>query len=292
MERLLLLCLGFTLLAPTAAMGCGVTCLADFRERTGIRSPIPIPIRDGVLWTRPATGNSESRFAQPRGWGTAALGAAALASRYWTDGPDEPAWEGGTLFDDDVRDSLRARSESGRDRAADVSDFLEGVLWTYLVVDTALISDWELQKQVWLINLDATFLNFMTTDVAKFSAGRRRPHGGNNRSFWSGHASNAATAAGLSCAHHLKAQRYGEPWADGLACAGVAALAAATGVLRVVGDRHYVTDVIAGWGAGFLAGYLLPSVWHYAETRPNASTGRFLPIVGRREFGVRYVANF
>ena len=40
-------------------------------------------------------------------------------------------------------------------------------------------------------------------------------------------------------------------------------MAAAAGMLRVVGDQHYVTDVLAGAVVGTAAGFFLPWLLHY-----------------------------
>jgi membrane-associated phospholipid phosphatase len=40
-------------------------------------------------------------------------------------------------------------------------------------------------------------------------------------------------------------------------------VSATTGILRLVYDEHWASDVIAGWLVGTAAGYVLPSVLHY-----------------------------
>jgi membrane-associated phospholipid phosphatase len=87
---------------------------------------------------------------------------------------------------------------------------------------------------------------------------------GSTASFWSGHTAQAFTAAGLSCAHHAYVKLYGGGAADTLACAGAITLGAATGSLRVIGDRHYVSDVFVGALVGFGFGYGMPTLLHYA----------------------------
>jgi hypothetical protein len=41
------------------------------------------------------------------------------------------------------------------------------------------------------------------------------------------------------------------------------AVSAATGVLRLVYDQHWASDVIIGWADGVLSGYVLPSLLHF-----------------------------
>jgi len=73
-------------------------------------------------------------------------------------------------------------------------------------------------------------------------------------SFYSAHTSSAfaAAVAGGSIAdfHHLENRKW--IWASGLT------FATATGVLRVMSDQHYATDVLTGMAAGGLAGWLIP----------------------------------
>jgi membrane-associated phospholipid phosphatase len=93
-----------------------------------------------------------------------------------------------------------------------------------------------------------------------------------NESFPSGHANLAFTAAGLSCAHHLHLALYGERAADVLACAGTLTLAAATGTLRVLGDRHHATDVWFGALLGFAVGYGMPTLLHYGRVKSDSGS--------------------
>jgi len=84
-------------------------------------------------------------------------------------------------------------------------------------------------------------------------------------SFPSGHINEAFTAAGLSCAHHIFAHVYGSRVADAFACARDGALAVTEGVLRIMGDRHYATDVLVGGAIGFTFGFGMTSVLHYVK---------------------------
>ena len=101
-----------------------------------------------------------------------------------------------------------------------------------------------------------------------------------NESFPSGHTSVSFTAAGLSCAHHLHAMLYGNRLADALACAGTITLAASTGTLRVLGDRHYATDVWLGAIVGFAVGYGVPTLFHYGKVDQNAQSAQALEPLG------------
>lgn len=83
-----------------------------------------------------------------------------------------------------------------------------------------------------------------------------------NRGFISGHTSVAFTGASLLCAFaRLRGQR-----AAGRAECLLGLLAASvTGALRIVGEQHYFSDVLAGAVSGFLSGFIVP-VFAYPRT--------------------------
>jgi membrane-associated phospholipid phosphatase len=90
------------------------------------------------------------------------------------------------------------------------------------------------------------------------------------RSFITGHALAAATAAGLTCVHHSHLTLYGGV-ADDLACGITIGVAGAVGLGRIMMERHRPTDTLLAWGIGALAGYVVPSALHYGFGRaPNA----------------------
>jgi membrane-associated phospholipid phosphatase len=62
-----------------------------------------------------------------------------------------------------------------------------------------------------------------------------------------------------------------------MACFGAIAVATGAGTMRLVGDRHYTTDVLAGAAIGLAAGYAMPTFLHYrarARARPAEEGGR------------------
>jgi membrane-associated phospholipid phosphatase len=215
---------------------------------------------------------------------TGVVGAAAIAVFAFGKGPTTPNWTGGILFDNAVRDALRLRSPKARDavrQASDVAAFSAVVIT--VGVDSLLVpllrrsSSTALQQL--LVDAEAFAFNAFVTTSSYYAIGRARPsyadcqrdpsfdplcNSGNTASFWSGHTALAFTAAGLSCAHHVYLHLYGDPTADALGCAGMITLASATGTLRVLGDRHYATDVLTGAFVGFGFGYGVPTLFHYA----------------------------
>jgi hypothetical protein len=75
--------------------------------------------------------------------------------------------------------------------------------------------------------------------------------------------------------HHELLPIYDGGLWDDVACASSLTLAFATGILRVVGDRHYASDVMFGAIAGFSLGYLYPWLFHYQygpEDRERSSS--------------------
>jgi membrane-associated phospholipid phosphatase len=89
-------------------------------------------------------------------------------------------------------------------------------------------------------------------------------------SFFSGHTTIAATSAGLVCANHSRLPLWGHPVADASACALSSTAAVFTGVSRILADRHYATDVLAGFGFGFGIGYAVPVLLHYSRVKTDA----------------------
>ncbi len=96
-----------------------------------------------------------------------------------------------------------------------------------------------------------------TVQTMKTSFHIKRPDGSNSHSFPSGHTATAFVGA------HILFEEYKDvsPWIG----IGGYTLATATGVMRVLNKKHWVSDVVAGAGIGILSaelGYLLLPVWH------------------------------
>lgn len=89
----------------------------------------------------------------------------------------------------------------------------------------------------------------------KYTIKRERPDGSSRNSYPSGH-----TATAMMCAYFLS-KEYGHksPWIT----VGAYTCAGATGLLRVVNNRHWLSDVVGGAGIGLVAaelGYFLGDV--------------------------------
>jgi membrane-associated phospholipid phosphatase len=207
--------------------------------------------------------------------------------------PSESHWSGGILFDDAVRGALRARDPGVRDAIRLASDLtlVATVLHTALF-DGLLVPLGDhsagVAEQVSSINAQAFALTTLVSTVLFKTVARARPviadcqrddhfdplcTVGAYASFPSSHTSTAFTAAGLSCAHHAALPLYGGPW-DLTACISSLALATATGLFRIIGDRHYATDVLLGLSMG----YLYPRLRYYRgrdTPQPTAAPLKF-----------------
>jgi membrane-associated phospholipid phosphatase len=129
--------------------------------------------------------------------------------------------------------------------------------------------------------LDAFVVNGAFTTVLKLGVGRERPNGEDDKSFPSGHTSNAFAVAAVAERH------YG--WKVGVPAYTVAAL---VGVSRLQRNKHYLSDVVAGATLGYVVGRTVVRVNGRpldAARRPNLSLG---PVVGPRTRGLVATVTF
>jgi len=213
---------------------------------------------------------------------TGASAVAALAAFAFIHYPTRPGWLGGILFDDATRDSLRARDPGLRDAARIGSDFtlITSVLQIALI-DSLLLplldGSPDVAAELSMINAQAFAINVVISNILFKAVARARPLVADCRAnpdfdplckvgayagFPSSHTATAFTAAGLTCVHHAHLPIYTGAW-DTAACIESLTIAAATGLFRIVGDRHYATDVIMGAALGFSIGYLYPWLVYY-----------------------------
>lgn len=224
---------------------------------------------------------------------TGVVGVGALGVFFFLKTQATPHWNSGILFDNAVRNTFRLRSPSGRDAARTFSNVTAITTLVLAVgVDSVVLplvkKSPNVIEELLLIDAEALALNSLATTVTFDEVGRARPsyddckrnprfdplcNSGNTASFFSGHESQAFTAAGLSCAHHQYLKFYGGGAPDTLSCVGNLTVAAGTGALRILGDRHYATDVLTGALVGFGFGYGIPVLLHYSfhAERANVS---------------------
>lgn len=227
-------------------------------------------------------------FSWPEGATTLAAGLATGALALGTP-PEEPRWRGGVLFDDAVRDSVRLSSADARATARSVGDmpyYAAAVL--PLIVDPLIVAWWAKGDGKAALNLEligleafsyAGLLSFVSTRLSV----RERPDAtecrlreaddsrceADTEAFWSGHTSIVAASAGLVCAHHQYMPLWGGGGADALACVLASSSMLVTAGSRLLADRHYTTDVLAGLGVGLAAGYGVPTLLHYWRRRSD-----------------------
>jgi membrane-associated phospholipid phosphatase len=202
--------------------------------------------------------------------------------------PGSATWRGGILFDDWARGVFRGRTVSAQSTASTVSDalFKVGSLVPFIIdlyfATLSVHQNADVALQMLVIDLESFGISGLISLTGEHGVGRSRPYtedcglrdasgnllhtcgtGNDNRSFFSGHAAATATAAGLTCVHHQHFPLFGGGVADLAPCLVMIGVSAATGILRLVYDEHWASDVVVGWTVGALSGYVLPSVLHY-----------------------------
>lgn len=188
--------------------------------------------------------------------------------------------------------------ESGQ-WARDTSDLLLSVNIAFpLLVDSLIVAYWyrrspEVAGQMALIAVESMAVASALQGVTSAAFGRERPYGRDcgtsvpselsdcssndrYRSFFSGHTTMSFAAAGVTCVHHATHDLFGDPLADAIACGATLATATTAGMMRIVGLKHYITDVAAGAAVGTLTGLGIPWLLHYgplAEVAPKSASG-------------------
>jgi len=244
------------------------------------------------LENRKSTGRESSRGGTEWGWRRASVtdyagSAVALAGTLYSESvygnPKSTGWSAHNGFDESIRGALRLKSASGRDAADTASDVLMGVMIAAPVLDSFAIlgvreGRWDAAWQTEMINLESLTFTGLACSVMGTTVKRARPFVRNcpngtcsdeeapNRSMPSGHEAFAFTGAGLLCTNH--AYQSADPEGQRAACALSLGLATTTGILRIMADRHYATDVAAGTLIGLFSGFVLPRLLHYSWLDP------------------------
>jgi hypothetical protein len=272
----------FSLLALLSSVVCARPAIA---QTTAMNPPLlEAPASDeGSLWRK-----EWPEFRTSEGVATVTAGLATLA--IVIAGPiDQPRWQGPILFDNAVRDGLRASDADARRTYRTVGD------WTYRLspllplADVFLVSaighkDSKLALNLGGMLLEAYSYSGLLSEISTELSARKRPYsecreGGecDTQSFFSGHSAIAATGAGLMCANHTRIALYGSPALDIGSCVLMSVNALVTATSRVVADRHYATDVIVGTGFGFAFGYAVPVLLHYSYGPERQRSIAFTP---------------
>lgn len=243
---------------------------------------------------------------------TVGLGALLLAAELLPNASFTPNWRGGVLFDDGVRSGLRLATFSERESARIAADALMWVNMAFPVVIDALLViglgdwNWDAAFQMGLISVEAYVISLVVWRVTALLARRQRPldtacelgdtspHCDSRlatQSFFSNHATNAFTGAALTCLHHSTMPVFGDVGWDGTACVSATLLATAVGLLRVMSDHEYLTDVLTGAAVGWISGFVLPWLLHYqGGARPELRAPLAVvpaPMLGRETYGLQ-----
>ena len=219
---------------------------------------------------------------------------------------------GGVLMDDGIRDAIALPTREGRDRAVSISDatYYGSIVSPVLIHPTiaAARGRTEAAWQMTVINAESFALTGMVSVLTQRLVARTRPFAQEcakdskydvecgdssvkSQSFLSGHTAMAFTGAGLTCAHTRRLALYGQPF-DTLACVAGLAVATTTGVTRMMADKHYATDVLAGAAVGIASGFVWPTLAHGRAAPEGAtskkSTGRVMvaPTFGGSSVGL------
>jgi membrane-associated phospholipid phosphatase len=281
------------------ALGAAVLCTTgEARAADGESDP-------SLQWDE-----SHPRFRPDEYAFTLGTGVFALWEYFFLPSSAKPRWTGGILFDDAVHDALRVTNPSALRTIWTVSDIVGSSEVVITVgLDSMLVpvarGSFDVAWQLTWFDLEAYALGSAVTFTLYDTVARARPAYSDclanpasansctvspTASFPSGHVAESFISAGLSCANHAYVPLYGSRLWDALACARDVTLATADGVLRIMGDRHWATDVIAGGGLGFAFGYAMPVLLHYTAGPTGARGAGFsLAPMGSDRIGV--VAN-
>ena len=225
---------------------------------------------------------------------------------------------GGILFDQPIRNALHSSNPDTRARIAKISDFMWNATQYYpVLIDSLLVPlvtdklNVDVASQMLLMDLQVQSLTFFLLRVGHRAVGRERPSiqecAGNkdydgacgnpdsaHASFFSGHAAMAFSGAALTCSHHGALPLYGSSFGGALACGVTMTSATVTGVMRIVADKHWTTDVLIGSGLGLGLGFGLPYLLHYGphlrvQQGSNPVELALMPIVSTNTTGLSIV---
>lgn len=121
----------------------------------------------------------------------------------------------------------------------------------------------------------------------KYGIGEKRPDSNQRNSFPSGHTATAFLGAEFMRTEYADAS----PW---LAYSGYA-VAAATGYMRILNNRHYFNDVVVGAGLGILSarlGYWLYGKMFTPSAKKNATSMAFVPSVSTESVSMNFAIRF
>jgi len=182
---------------------------------------------------------------------------------------------------------VAVRNKVGYDYHTNMEDYIQYVPYVEIYLgDLAGIK----AKNHWFDQTKNIFIGGLFTTLIthslKIGVGKERPDGSSKRSFSSGHT--ATSFLGATILYHEF--KDSSPL---LAYSGYA-FSTSTGGLRVINNRHWVSDVIAGAGVGILVANLVYYIeplknWNPFRTNNNLT---FSPIINGDEFTFVAVLTF
>lgn len=225
-------------------------------------------------WNRPA----------PYDWITTGVLLGATTALYFTRETEDGFWLRQNRFDEFGVNAFAAPTPRGRRVAAILSDITRILALTPPLVDMGIAASVDLtvagrMSGAWGLSMSS--MAFLATG-AKYLMRRERPlgrrcegaqddpyceDGGRFRSFPSGHTAMAFAGASLTCTFHQRLPIFGNRRADIAACGTSLAVATLTGVLRMIANRHYISDVLVGALIGILSGWVIPTAMYFGFDR-------------------------
>jgi len=174
--------------------------------------------------------------------------------------------------------------------ALEASDNLKTAT-TFAMVGTALAvpngpGAWETKPERLALEVLTIQLNNVLTSALKDLTKRERPDGSDDRSFPSGHASQAFTRTTLACRNVNEIRGLSRGWRITLKTS-FKTLAAATAWARVEGGVHYPSDVLFGAALGNFVAIFVHDAFLPAESKMRVSA-----TIGRREVSFSLALSF
>ncbi len=211
-----------------------------------------------------------SELSFPLGWETEAIAVGGMwggAGGMFLMGIDRniPNWDIAPGLDLSIRSALMASTPSGLEDARIFGDIVEIGGTIVMGVGLPFMANMLYGKNPWqgfggdfLAITEGVALGSFFTQITKFFALRERPNEGNNLSFWSGH---TQFAFGVVSTYTAVAEMRNYPYSAGVSIVGYMG-ASFVGLMAIMSDRHWFTDVVVGATVGTLIGYFLPKLLH------------------------------
>lgn len=234
-----------------------------------------------------------------------------VALKHFLSPPGESRFSNANRFDLFMRQiALDGDAARGADLASDFTRY-SAMLWP--IADAVMVAaadrNLRVATQLMLMNIQSMAITGFLVRTTKITTGRLRPHESDcdptveecvtvGSSFFSGHTATSFTGAGLVCVQHRHLDLYGGGWGDKAACGMAMTAAVGTGLLRMLADRHWVTDVMVGATVGLLSGWLVPRLLYFRSgadedfIHRRMRRGVVMPMASHESAGLSYARVF